>query len=303
MIATAIGGGFLAVAMAVALGGVHGSSEARDVDATSVRATSPAAGSAGSAGAGKTKRYLQLNIAGNHMHGGAVTPAKSVVARVKKEQPYVVTLNEVCATQFTYLKKELADDGYRAAHGLTGTHCEDGSAFGNVVLIRIESSVVGNWELPNPVNGEHRRLLCVKATNYAMVACATHISYGKEDKAGQVQAVADRVAAFRDQGYRVILGGDFNLQPSSPELDPIYDGCYPSGGGVLFETAAQRCGERTGPPTVEGKWKLDYIFYSGEYTGLGGEVVSTEVSDHAELWGTATYWSTVSPRRLMSAVS
>ncbi|TDD72207.1 endonuclease/exonuclease/phosphatase family protein [Actinomadura darangshiensis] len=241
------------------------------------------------AGAGKTKRYLQLNIAGNSMHGGKVTPAKSVVARVKKEQPYVVTLNEVCATQFAYLKKQLADDGYRAAHGLTGTHCKDGSAFGNVVLIRIASSVVGNWKLPNPVNEEHRRLLCVKATNYAMVACATHISYGKEDKAGQVRAVADRVNAFRAKGYRVILGGDFNLQPSSPELDPIYDTCYPSGGGALFETDAARCGERAGDPTAKGKWKLDYIFYSPEYTGLKGEVVSTEVSDHGELWGTATY--------------
>ena len=244
---------------------------------------------AATSGAGKTKQYLQFNIAGNSKHGGKVTPAKEVVARVKKQQPYVVTLNEVCATQFTYMKKQLSGAGYRAAHGLTGPHCKDGSAFGNVILFRIASSVVGNWELPNPVNGEHRRLLCAKATNYKMVACATHISYGEEDKAGQVKFVADKVKAFRGKGYRVLLGGDFNLQPASPKLDPIYDSCYPAGGGTLFETDAQRCGERTGKPTAKGQWKLDYIFYSGEYTGLKADVVSTDVSDHAELWGTATY--------------
>jgi len=251
-------------------------------------ATASTAG-ATSAGAGKTKSYLQLNIAGNSMHGGKVTPAKSVVSRVKAKKPYVVTLTEVCATQFDYIKKKLAGEGYRAAHGHTGVNCDDGSAFGNAVFIRIASSVIGNWKLPNPVNGEHRRLMCVKATNYAMVACATHISWAKGDKAAQVKTVTSHVKSLRAKGYRVVLGGDFNLQPADHKLDPLYNTCYPSGSGQLFETDSARCGERTGAPTVDGKWKLDHIFFSGEYTNLKGDVVATNASDHSELWGTATF--------------
>ena len=241
------------------------------------------------AAAGKTKRYLQFNIAGNSMHGGGLTPAKAVVSHVKAKLPYVVTLNEVCGTQFDYVKTRLASYGYRAQHGHTGVNCENGSPFGNVVLIRIASERIGNWALPNPVNGEHRRLLCVKATNYAMAVCATHISYGKGDKEAQVHAVAERIAALRAKGYRVILGGDFNLQPHHAQLDPVYASCYPDGTGAMYEAAAQRCGPRDGAPTVDGKWKLDYLFFTGQYQGLVSTTVPTSVSDHRELWATATY--------------
>ena len=244
---------------------------------------------AAQAAQGKTKSYLQFNIAGNSMHGGKTTPAKRVVADVKDKLPYVVTLNEVCGTQFDYIKSHLSALGYRATHGHTGVACKDGSAFGNVVLIKIASTKLGNWKLPNPVNGEHRRLLCVKATNYAMAACATHISYGAGDKAAQVNAVTDRVDALRAKGYRVILGGDFNLQPPYAELNPAYASCYPGAGGNLYEAAAERCGTRTGEPTVDGKWKLDYLFFSGQYTGLSSSTKETSVSDHSELWATATY--------------
>lgn len=237
----------------------------------------------------KTKTYMQLNLAGNSMHGGGLAPAKEVVAQVRAEQPYVVTLNEVCATQFDYLRKQLAGGGYRAWHGRTGVNCKDGSAFGNVVLIRIASSVAGNWQLPNPVEKEHRRLLCVKATNYAMVACATHISWGSGDQAAQTRAVADRLKTFRDQGYRVILGGDFNLTPANTSMDPLYDGCYPNGTGSFFEAAGVRCSARSGAATVGATRKIDYLFFSEEYQGLSARVASTKVSDHKILWATATY--------------
>lgn len=249
----------------------------------------PAAADPEPAAAGKTKAYMQLNIAGNSMHKGGLAPAKEVVSLVKAEQPYVVTLNEVCATQFDYIKKNLSGSGYRAWHGHTGVSCKNGSAFGNVVLIRIASSVVGNWALPNPVEKEHRRLLCVKATNYAMVACSTHISWGAGDQVAQIRAVADRLATFRAKGYRVIIGGDFNVTPTSAALDPMYDTCYPSGAGVLFETAGTRCAARSGEATVGATRKIDYIFFSEEYQGLKGEAVPTGVSDHKVLWGTATY--------------
>lgn len=42
----------------------------------------------------------------------------------------------------------------------------------------------------------------MKATNNAMVACATHISWGAGDQAAQVAAVAARIRTYRDQGYR-----------------------------------------------------------------------------------------------------
>lgn len=281
------------VGLAAALVGtgvaLHGSA---DGDGRAVRlaaASGHVAGGPGAAGAGKTKQYLQFNIAGNSMHGGKVTPAKTVVSDVKARLPYVVTLNEVCGTQFDYIEEHLASYGYRAQHGHTGVNCKDGSAFGNVVLIKIASERIGNWKLPNPVNGEHRRLLCVKATNYAMAACATHISYGKDDKEAQVSAVAARMAKLRAKGYRVILGGDFNLQPHHTQLDPIYASCYPSGSGAMYEAAAHRCGARDGAPTVDGKWKLDYLFFTGQYEGLQATTTSTPVSDHTELWATATY--------------
>ncbi|GAA3605923.1 hypothetical protein GCM10022419_108420 [Nonomuraea rosea] len=136
-----------------------------------VRAPSPA-------GAGKTKAYLQLNIAGSSMHKGGTEPRQGGGAAGDRQAAIRRDAQRSLRTQFDYIKSKLSAAGYRAWHDRTGVYCKDGSA------------------------------------------CATHIPWGARDQAAQIRAVADRARAFRDRGYRVILGGDFNIIPTSSKMDP-----------------------------------------------------------------------------------
>ncbi|PRX43860.1 endonuclease/exonuclease/phosphatase family protein [Prauserella shujinwangii] len=233
--------------------------------------------------------FFQFNMAGNTMNEGGVGVAKAVVASVKdsKRWPYIVTLNEVCLNQHNYIRTRLDDHGYVGTWGPTGPKCKNGAAYGNAIFVKSGRTILGNFALPNPNNTEQRKILCVRSNRYdKWVACVTHISHKSADQKTQINAVATRVDSYRNGGNRVVVGGDFNVTPNSPWIDPMYASCYPGGKGRFYETDRAKCDGRGGEGT-HSKGKIDYLFYSSHFYSFWGDATSSNYSDHDPLWGRA----------------
>ncbi|MCT2582907.1 endonuclease/exonuclease/phosphatase family protein [Actinophytocola gossypii] len=232
--------------------------------------------------------YLQFNMAGSSVNDGALGVARAVVSSVEDADvmPFVVTLNEVCANQYRHMESQLDDHGYVGTWGPTGPRCDSGEPYGNALFMRSGRTTVGNFDLPNEHGNEQRRLLCVRSNERDMfLGCVTHISHKAEDQDAQIAAVADRLNGFQDDGYRIVVGGDFNVTPGASALDPMYATCS-GGDGRFHETDRATCGGRGGEST-HGDRKIDYIFYSAHFSELWGDATRSSYSDHDPLWGRA----------------
>jgi endonuclease/exonuclease/phosphatase (EEP) superfamily protein YafD len=86
----------------------------------------------------------------------------------------------------------------------------------------------------------------------------------------------------------VVLGGDFNLYPTSNVLDQIYgnggggaSGLFKEAGGCTWRaTVTKKCNAAT---RIEGRsiHKLDYVFLSGkDFWGAGITTGPSATSDH-----------------------
>jgi endonuclease/exonuclease/phosphatase family metal-dependent hydrolase len=134
----------------------------------------------------------------------------------------------------------------------------------------------------------------------SLLVCVTHISNMSGNIGPQVDTVAGIINGLATD-HAVVLGGDFNTDPSDPRLDPLYRGCGGTGAGRFDEADAGGCGNRTvldrniGPDVLNedtfDTHKLDYIFLSdGHWSSATADAGdSTDGSDHNPLWATATF--------------
>ena len=237
------------------------------------------AGLAGSSAAGPTgdpPTYLQLNLCGNVCNGGGLAIVTKLASVIANRQPYAVTLNEVCENQFTWLDAELA--GYAGRFDPTGPICRNGARYGNAALLRTDDvSLVGSWSLPNLAGREPRRLMCLGGQPVGrrpLVACVTHISTQPVDIGAQLRTVAGVLNGLIGGGASVVLGGDFNVDPSDTRMDPLW-----------------RAGTDVANEATFGRHRLDYVFLSCD----GGSPATSDVtdppqglSDHKALWATVS---------------
>jgi endonuclease/exonuclease/phosphatase family metal-dependent hydrolase len=227
---------------------------------------------------------MQFNICGAECNHGVVTKAgggndvvDDVVARIAGFQPAIVTLNEVCAGQFTRLKTVLA----AASHTMSGVfraqrsdaRCP-GGGFGDAVFTAggIKSQLV--LPLPNG-GGEHRAVLCVQTTagGGSVLACVLHTVTGDPLKSQQVAAAA-RELNGQAEDDAVIVGGDFNTTPSGM-------GALIGPAGRFFDADPQKAPTRGN--------KIDYVLFDkGHFTGPSGGPVGSKFSDHDALLGQAS---------------
>jgi endonuclease/exonuclease/phosphatase family metal-dependent hydrolase len=278
-------------------------------------------GSAETASANTSYRFLHFNVCGSvskdqnsQCNGGAVDGiALHVRAAIQDYKPYMVSLNEICRSQFNKMLWDLNSAGIWSMHAhftttdTTTTNCEGGGGdFGNAILVRepiFGTPVTTN--LPHVESNEQRKVTClVTALARGTVVCNTHIGTTEGYQEDQIIAVRNAVEPFVTDGTPTVLMGDFNVEPNerrtAPEpdhrlLDRIYDINYPDpyGFGLFRElddthtsTTACRCGQAT---TDSNTRKIDYIFVSRyDWTGLTAYVNSSLYSDHHQIRGTAT---------------
>jgi endonuclease/exonuclease/phosphatase family metal-dependent hydrolase len=230
--------------------------------------------------------FLQFNMCGE-----ICGTRFGVVADLEREitghrpQPFVLTLQEVCRSQYDELVANLPYHGH--FEPTIPGRCWDGSDYGIAVLVRTSDvEHLGSWPLPNPAGGELRMLVCVRTT--ALVACGTHIDTTPANKASQVAAVASRAGSYR-AGGPVVVGGDFNVTPDNAVIKPMYDlfvEADAADGEFTGGCSSARCGDRDGysRPTR----KIDYLFLSRSgFAGISADATSAPRSDHIPLWATA----------------
>lgn len=234
---------------------------------------------------------LQFNMCGNACgtRFAVVDDLESEITD-RAQQPFVVTLNEVCRGQYDRLLADLPYHGH--FQPTMPNRCWDGSDYGIAVLVRSSDvGYAGSAPLPAPAGGEPRTVTCVRTAfqSRPLVACATHLDTDPANTASQVTAVAEHAGAFR-AGAAVVVGGDFNTTPGRPALDPMdADFVEADAADDAFTGGCSRarCGDR--PGYAHPTRKIDYVFLSrGDFTGTSELVTSAAHSDHVPLWATAT---------------
>lgn len=239
-----------------------------------------------------TLSILQFNMCGNACETRfAVVDDLAAEIASRGRQPFVVTLNEVCRSQYDRL---LANLPYRGHFQPTvPNRCWDGSDYGLAVLVRSSDvAYAGSEPLPAPAGGEPRMVTCVRTAlvGRPLVACATHLDTDPANTAGQVAAVAHHAGGYR-AGAAVVVGGDFNTTPGRPALAAMDAGFVEADAAHdAFTGGCSRAGcGGGGPGYAHPTRKIDYVFLSrGDFTGISALVTSASHSDHAPLWATAT---------------
>ena len=234
---------------------------------------------------------LQFNMCGNACgtRFAVVDDLESEITD-RAQQPFVVTLNEVCRGQYDRLVADLPYHGH--FQPTMPNRCWDGSDYGIAVLVRSSDiGYAGSAPLPAPAGGEPRTVTCVRTAfqGRSLVACATHLDTDPANTPSQVTAVAEHAGTFR-AGAAVVVGGDFNTTPGRPALDPMdADFVEADAADDAFTGGCSRarCGDR--PGYAHPTRKIDYVFLSrGDFTGTSELVTSAAHSDHVPLWATAT---------------
>lgn len=226
-------------------------------------------------------------------NSGGTGPGTSVprlVERAARLRADIVTVNEVCLTQYTELKRQLAlagwkMDGTYASSQANVPACGSTGAFGSAVLSREgvpddrqdyhRFADTGGETYTNAGRtvGVRRGLLCAH-TSFAgrpLTACTAHTN---AKAPGQLREIRDRLARL-PQDIPVILAGDLNLPPDAPAL------AYLTGGFTEADAVDQE-------PTADGR-KIDYVFADRRhFTAVHGDAEPYAESDHALLTGRFT---------------
>jgi endonuclease/exonuclease/phosphatase family metal-dependent hydrolase len=264
--------------------------------------------------AGTALTLLQFNMCG-HACGTGLTIAADVRTSItgRSPQPSVVTLEEVCESQFNNLNSALT--AYSGHFTTTVANaCGSGDDYGIAILVRTSSfTYLGDWPLPK-TSGESRRLACLKTSAFGgsrpLVACVTHITVVGADTADQISFVASKVKGY-NSANNIMLGGDFNAKPGSSAMNPLYNSAYsPAGSGFLAEADLPYAGNRNsgsdgssvneytscggqhygcgGSQFYSANAKIDFIFLGdGDWSDYSADSTYATHSDHKPLWATA----------------
>lgn len=253
----------------------------------------------GEAEAATQLRVLQFNMSGSKLNGGTDPVADDTARSINSRVSHVVTLNEICYSQFRIVQASTGLNGYFSETNGPNTglaqysnRCTDGR-FGNALLVRSTvSNPQAQW-LPDPSTYERRKATCALASTFApdVEVCVTHTATNS-----QIFAATDYVNGFPVfVGRATIFGGDFNNMPDEPILDQLYAPVFDFGHGHFGEIA-QQCGtggtlDRCGAYTFQANpslGKIDYIWSSagGDFCCRSATVTDSLRSDHRILSGT-----------------
>ncbi|WP_309059376.1 endonuclease/exonuclease/phosphatase family protein [Streptomyces sp.] len=248
----------------------------------------------------RTLRVLHYNLCGaaavcpwNAGSSGPGTSVARLVREAVRHDPDVVTLNEICLTQYAALKEQLA----RAGRPMDGTYassqnnvpaCGSSGRFGTAVLSREDVPDGKQWYHPfRHTGGEtytnggrtvtvRRGLLCAD-TRFAggrLIACTAHTYARAPEQLREIRDWTADPAAF-PVDVPVVVAGDFNLPPAAPALSHLT-------GGFAEADEADR------EPTA-GTRKIDYVFADRRHFAVeDGDAEKYAESDHALLKGRFT---------------
>lgn len=264
----------------------------------------------------KTLTVLDWNIAGAALNDGDTMVIDRLITEVLDRRPDIITLNEVCGSQFEYLTERLAAVGWQmtghwvVAEALNLTCYNNGDdagllQVGNAVFVR--GTVSREQDFIFDVNHKliedgvpipevnDRAVACVTArfpgTDRDVKICVTHLDTDPQDRTAQVREL-DRVFGPEARQMPFILAGDTNIPtpPTDAAIGPLYGA--PLGTGEFWEVDQERgCVQsptcavaQGGEATYLRSNKIDYVFASRwhMYIPVGQVAVNRDVGECGE---------------------
>ena len=147
----------------------------------------------------------------------------------------------------------------------------EGGPYGNGFLSKIpilsaETILVPEHEGEKSPRYEQRCLLKAKLEN-GVTVLVIHVGLSDPEKLKAVETIKNNLP-----DKKVILMGDFNMQPDCPMLAPIRE--------RLFDTAELFGEEKLSWPSDEPKIKIDYILISPDLEAVSADIPAVVASDH-----------------------
>ncbi|MFF0359719.1 MULTISPECIES: endonuclease/exonuclease/phosphatase family protein [Streptomyces] len=184
-----------------------------------------------------TYNVWQWNVAGNTFHrGSSDTNMVSLAATsmVNRDADFAA-FNELCRGQYDALVEQLRAKNWpvdetnfarfepsRAAN--TGVCGEDEDEFGNAIFSKRPLGTAARIDLADDGSlYERRNLLCAPLADGSGVRfCATHLTTVDSVKYTQINEIKNRLEGWHGAGEKVLIAGDFNVQPHYPSMNPVY---------------------------------------------------------------------------------
>ncbi len=190
---------------------------------------------------------------------------------IERLQPDIVLLQEVSrgwlvtssADQLTWLSRRLG------MQGAWGPASHD-RLWGNAVLTRSQPLEVRTTRFRTTQNLERGTVAVQLATPTGPLwVASTHLDDPRQAVTVRLAQI-EELLAFLQPMRPLVLGGDFNADPGSPELTRLGES------GLIDAAAAVGATD----PTSADDRRIDYLFVTGELQPLAGSVPPISASDH-----------------------
>jgi endonuclease/exonuclease/phosphatase family metal-dependent hydrolase len=253
---------------------------------------------------------LHWNMAGSAKNSGGFDVVERLITEVQNTRPDLLSLNELCETQYVQLVKRLDQIGYHMESKYHPSRvnippCYLGwisvetpappATAGNAVFVRGTKISEHGYEFNDSDRleeryvkiGDERSVACLTfrplVVDKDLTACSTHLAQESGTDYTKPEAQIRELAAFfgpaADKAPWVLLG-DFNRPPPNTALGKLYS--EPIGTGVFSEVGEERncfgvgnlCEISQGGPDTQGDTehgqKIDYVFLSRRFAYLNG---------------------------------
>lgn len=204
---------------------------------------------------------------------------------VESSRPELVTVQEVCLPWFKELQNAkpewtMAFHPRKRHFGNSGNPGCHGDWIGEAVVYTGapgRTTMTPDYPNNNADGVEKFGMACVAFRHRGIptLGCSTHLSAyptsggsGTQPERGpQVQSIMDHTAPYRDAGWAVILGGDFNMTSAADNVNHAFDmnllmGPKVGGSGSFYDASQHLCACRLTKPTTDKNRRIDYVFFA-----------------------------------------
>ncbi|WP_148613996.1 endonuclease/exonuclease/phosphatase family protein [Nocardioides rubriscoriae] len=219
-------------------------------------------------------RVLVFNIKAGQLAGG-MAPIARLVASSGADVALLQEVDRGTARTGRVDQPSVLGDQLQMAWGFGRNIGLAGGSYGTAILSRYPLKDLTNVALPNIAGQEQRGLLhaTIVVDGIPVSLYNTHLEAGRVP--GLRQAQVRRITAIvRADPRAVILGGDFNAGPTTPEIGTVRS--------VLTDTWAE-VGSGPGDTVPAGapRNRIDYAFHSsGTVVAVSSTVLQARLSDH-----------------------
>ncbi|WP_068773897.1 endonuclease/exonuclease/phosphatase family protein [Paenibacillus sp. FJAT-26967] len=234
---------------------------------------------------------IPLKVMSFNIHSGVNLAGQlnlqAIASVIMQEKPDLVGLQEVDShyserSDFADQLEWLAD--YLGMNGVYGPNLDQDPLqsgmprrrYGTAILSRFP--VIGSHNHHLSSFGDEQRGLLeaqIQIGAREIFFYNTHLGLSTGQRVQQSSEVAETILSQK-RAHTVILTGDFNACPGSPELAVLAD----AGLADVFEGLRY---EANTFPSDQPADRIDYIWYRGSLVKISAEVLHTQVSDHCPI--------------------